>query len=272
MNETALTQLDRLAINADTHAMDHGAILYAHGGRARVHINLDRWDIGEGDVLVFFPGDVVRWEAVSSDFRADAICYSPDILRAASLHVEHAVYEQLRADRLCGYPELIHEVVDSMFRIFRFYFAAPHFAHTDRIVTLQLQLFFLGFYDYVQAHPQSRRAARDKGTLRREELYNRFMELLEREFRMGREVGYYASRMNITRKYLGIIVREKMGVAPKRVIDDYLVLQLKLVVSTSKRSLKQIAADFHFSDQSALTRYFRQHVGVSPQQFRHSGV
>ena len=73
---------------------------------------------------------------------------------------------------------------------------------------------------------------------------------------------------NISRKYLGIIVSGKTGFPPKRIIDEYIVLRLKLAMRTSKRSLKQIAADFHFSDQSALTRYFRTHVGMSPQQYR----
>ncbi len=73
---------------------------------------------------------------------------------------------------------------------------------------------------------------------------------------------------NISRKYLGIIVSGKTGFPPKHIIDEYIVLRLKLAMRTSKRSLKQIAADFHFSDQSALTRYFRTHVGMSPQQYR----
>lgn len=109
---------------------------------------------------------------------------------------------------------------------------------------------------------------RDKGSQRTDELFNRFMELLEHEFHEGHEVNYYAQRMHISRKYLGMIVSDKTGMSPKRIIDEYIVLRLKLAMRTSKRSLKQIACDFCFSDQSALTRYFRSHVGVSPQQYR----
>ena len=133
-------------------------------------------------------------------------------------------------------------------------------------MALQLQAFFLGFYNYLLANPRDNQ--RDKGTQRTNELFNRFMELLEEEFHEGHEVNYYAERMNISRKYLGIIVSGKTGFPPKHIIDEYIVLRLKLAMRTSKRSLKQIAADFHFPDQSALTRYFRTHVGMSPQQYR----
>ena len=266
MEETSLIHLNHSNFNTEAHAIEHGAIIYSRKGMARVCINFDIWELKDESVLIFFPGDLIKWEEMSDDFQADVICYSSDILRSASLNVEHAVYDTLKADRRCGYPELIREVVDSMFRIFTFYFTVEHYFMTDRIVTLQLQAFFLGFYDYLQANPQ--KDLRDKGSQRTDELFNRFMELLEHEFHEGHEVNYYAQRMHISRKYLGMIVSDKTGMSPKRIIDEYLVLRLKLAMRTSKRSLKQIACDFCFSDQSALTRYFRSHVGVSPQQYR----
>ena len=41
---------------------------------------------------------------------------------------------------------------------------------TDRIVALQLQAFFLGFYDYLLSNP--REDLRSKGTQRSDELFN----------------------------------------------------------------------------------------------------
>lgn len=266
MEQTSLISINRSSFSPEAHAIDHGAIIYSHTGSASVRINFDKWELSGESVLCFFPGDIIKWETMSDDFAADAILYSSDTLRSASLNVEHAVYNTLKADRRCGYPTLISEVISSMFRIFRFYFTVEHYTLTDRIVALQLQAFFLGFYDYLLANPPADQ--RDKGTQRTDELFNRFMELLEEEFHEGHEVNYYAERMHISRKYLGIIVSGKTGFPPKHIIDEYIVLRLKLAMRTSKRSLKQIAADFHFSDQSALTRYFRTHVGMSPQQYR----
>ena len=265
MNETNLEKVDCTTINNEVHAIEYGAILYLQTGTARININFDVWELKDKDALIFFPGDVVKWEMVDENFSAHIIRYSSDILRAASLNVEHAVYEQLRADRRCGYRELIDVVVDSMFRILHFYFT-EHYQLTDRIVTLHLQAFFLGFYDYLQTHPRDGNQA--KGTQRTDELFVRFMELLEREFRQGHEVNYYAKRMCITRKYLGIIVKGKTGLSPKQIIDEYLMLRLKLTMRTSKASLKQIADEYRFTDQSALTRYFKTHAGLTPQQYR----
>lgn len=35
-----------------------------------------------------------------------------------------------------------------------------------------------------------------------------------------------------------------------------------------EKSAKEIAADYRFSDFSFFCRYFKQHTGMTPQQFR----
>ena len=87
MNETNLGKIDRTTIDSEVHAIDHGAILYSQAGAARVRINFDVWELRGHDVLIFFPGDVVKWEMMDDDFKADIIRYSSDILRAASLNI-----------------------------------------------------------------------------------------------------------------------------------------------------------------------------------------
>lgn len=266
MKQTALYSINPSTCDNEVRAIDYGAIIYSHTGTATIRINFDHWELKGESVLILFPGDVISFKQMDDNFSAHEIRYCSDILREASLNVEHAVYDTLKADRRCGYPQLINEVVYSMFRIFTFYFTVEHYSMTDRIVALQLQAFFLGFYDYLKSHPH--KDLRDKGTQRTDELFNQFMNLMEHEFRQGHEVNYYALRMNISRKYLSMIVGKKTGKSPKRIIDEYITLRLKLAMQTTKCSLKQIAHEFCFSDQSTLTRYFRTHTGISPQQFR----
>ena len=113
MNETEFIIFDKSAIDKEVHAIDHGAIVYSHSGNARVRINFEYWDLSSKDVLIFFPGDMVKWEVVDDDFSAYVIRYSSDILRSASMNVEHAVYDSLKSDRRCGYEYLINEIATS---------------------------------------------------------------------------------------------------------------------------------------------------------------
>ena len=57
---------------------------------------------------------------------------------------------------------------------------------------------------------------------------------------------------------------------PKTIMDNYVILQIKLVLRTCDANVKQISWDFNFSDPSFFCRYFKQHTGLTPQQFRKS--
>ena len=98
--------------------------------------------------------------------------------------------------------------------------------------------------------------------------FNRFMMLMERDYKKSRDVNYYAEQMNITSKYLSNIVRQVTGHTPKIIIDQYVVLQLKMQLKRSAQSIKEMAWEYHFADASFFCRYFKKHTGMTPQQVR----
>ena len=264
--ETQLAHITPHNLRAPQHAVGHGALLVCLGGQATVTINFDSWPLRPDSVIIFFPGDVVRWSDVSPDFEADILHYSQQVLRAASLHIEHEVYLELRKDRLCHDEPLVIGVVKSIFSILGFYFGDPYTPSLQRIVTLQLQSFFIGFADYVRFNPRNH-GERPSDSQRVQQLFAQFMRLIEERHKELREVSAYARLMSISRKYLSRVSLQHTGYPPKKIIDDYLVEQLKLTLYNTHRSLKEVAAEYHFPDQSALTRYFRQHCGTTPKLF-----
>ena len=94
------------------------------------------------------------------------------------------------------------------------------------------------------------------------------MMLLEWDYKISRDVNYYAAQMNISSKYLTNIVSLVTGHTPKTIIDQYVILQLKLHLKRSTQSIKEMAWEFHFADVSFFCRYFKKHTGLTPQQIR----
>ena len=85
-------------------------------------------------------------------------------------------------------------------------------------------------------------------------------------------MAYYAGRLNITPKYLNSITRRVAGHPVKHLINEYVVLQLKVALSTSKKSAKELAWEYNFADLSFFCRYFKQHTGMTPLQFMKNKV
>ena len=253
---------------SEPQVVNYGAIMICRHGKACVRVNFDDWELYDGAVLTLFPGDVVslvRYE----EFEVEMLQYDAVMLREASLQLEQTVYEQLREDRCRQDSPVVTDIINSMFRLLHVYFDQVGCTCISQLVLLQLKAFFVGFHEYLQRTPTIHR--HDNCSLRTRQLFNRFMMLVEHEYKKSRDVNYYAALLNITPKYLTTIVRQMTGQTPKRIIDHYTVLQLRLRLQNSELSVKQIAWEFNFSDVSFFCRFFKRHTGVSPMQMREKG-
>ena len=264
--------------------LTYGAILICRKGKARLQVNYKDWELYEGAVITLFPNDVVELKVdgdckspetengdckspqTANNFQAEILKYNPSLLREASLQLEQTVYSSLRKDRCRQDTPVVTNIINGMFSLLKVYFDQSECTCISQLVLCQLKAFFIGFHEYLQRNPQYR--PDEVKSYRVRELFNRFMMLLERDYKISRDVNYYAAQMNISSKYLTNIVNQVTGHTPKTIIGQYVILQLKLHLKRSTQSIKEMAWEFHFADVSFFCRYFKKHTGLTPQQIR----
>lgn len=249
----------------------YGAIIICRSGKANIQVNFDDWQLFEGAVITIFPNDVIRLMPYETEepFLVEMLQYDAAMLREASLQLEHTVYEQLRQDRCRQDSPIVTDIINNMFRLLHVYFDQVGCTCISQLVLLQLKAFFIGFHEYLQRNPRTTKSNGESPRMR--EMFNRFMMLVERDYKLSRDVAYYASQMNITPKYLTLIVRQMTHETPKHIIDHYTILQLKLQLTASRQSVKEIAWEYHFNDVSFFCRYFKRHTGLTPMEIRTVG-
>lgn len=249
----------------------YGAIIICRSGKANIQVNFDDWQLFEGAVITIFPNDVIRLmpDETEEPFLVEMLQYDAAMLREASLQLEHTVYEQLRQDRCRQDSPIVTDIINNMFRLLHVYFDQVGCTCISQLVLLQLKAFFIGFHEYLQRNPRTTKSNGESPRMR--EMFNRFMMLVERDYKLSRDVAYYASQMNITPKYLTLIVRQMTHETPKHIIDHYTILQLKLQLTASRQSVKEIAWEYHFNDVSFFCRYFKRHTGLTPMEIRTVG-
>lgn len=249
----------------------YGAIIICRSGKANIQINFDDWQLFEGAVITIFPNDVIRLmpDETEEPFLVEMLQYDAAMLREAGLQLEHTVYEQLRQDRCRQDSPVVTDIINNMFRLLHVYFDQVGCTCISQLVLLQLKAFFIGFHEYLQRNPRTTKSNGESPRMR--EMFNRFMMLVERDYKLSRDVAYYASQMNITPKYLTLIVRQMTHETPKHIIDHYTILQLKLQLTASRQSVKEIAWEYHFNDVSFFCRYFKRHTGLTPMEIRTVG-
>jgi len=57
---------------------------------------------------------------------------------------------------------------------------------------------------------------------------------------------------------------------PNEWIDNYVTLEIRVLLKNSSMSIKEIAQNLNFPNQSFLGKYFKEHVGMSPKEYRRS--
>lgn len=235
-------------------------------GEASYTVDTEVYHIKAGDVVIISDGHVVDNFApvdgldglcmmLSTDFFSEAISNVSDFSQLLLFSRMHPVVS-LSA----------HEV-----EVFRSYYRllsdklGDETNHYRREVARTL--FLAMFYDmsgviYRELRNGGRRPSR--GQL----IFTDFIRLVEAHHRTERRVGWYAKQLCITPKYLSEVVKAVSLVTPNEWIDRYVVLAIRLLLRRSDKTVKEIADELLFPSQSFMGRFFKDHTGMSPSQFR----
>lgn len=112
----------------------------------------------------------------------------------------------------------------------------------------------------------------DSKLRRREDVFYRFLLLVEANFQIERSVNYYAEKLNITPKHLSAVAKETSGHTAGDWIDSYVVLEAKMLLNNSELSIQEISSRLNFANQSFFGKYFKHHTGMSPRSYRRTMI
>ena len=116
----------------------------------------------------------------------------------------------------------------------------------------------------------SGQAQNESCNTRAEEIFTQFIKLVEKNFRAERRVGWYSEQLCISPKYLSETIKAVSKRTPNEWIDSYVTIELRMLLRNTQKSIKEIAQELNFSNQSFLGKYFKEHTGMSPSEYRRS--
>ena len=105
------------------------------------------------------------------------------------------------------------------------------------------------------------------------EINNRMIllsKLIESNFVNKRETKFYAQQLNISIKHLNDLTKDYFGKSVLNLLHERLILESKRELLFTNKDVKEIAYDLDFNDPSYFNRFFKKHVGHSPEDYRKS--
>ncbi|MDR2084968.1 MAG: helix-turn-helix domain-containing protein [Bacteroidales bacterium] len=234
-------------------------------GTARGKIGLKSYETTAPCMITLLADEILQHEYISDDFEGHFIVMSkrmtdnllPDIQERlpVALSVRQNPSILLNEDDLNllkGYYYMLKRVVEMIEN-----------PHRKNIV----QHLMIAFYYHSNSGLRKTQQQESLPT-KQNEYVERFLTLAEKYYKLERQVGFYAEKLHITPKYLSQIIKTNTGKSANDWIDDYVMLEAKALLKSSKLTIQQISDEFNFADQSIFGKYFKRIEGVSPKEYR----
>jgi AraC-like DNA-binding protein len=235
-------------------------------GQAKYNIDTKEQTVKAGDLLFISERHIVDNYSASADFECLCIMVSTEFYHGFVQSVQN-----VSSLLLFSMNNPVVALTPSEVQVFSNYFHTirekitntGHHYRENLVKALLLAMFYDMSNVIYRVEQQGK-----KPQMRADALFSQFIRLLEQNFRSIRRVSWYAEQLFITPKYLSEVVKQTSKRTPNEWIDSYVILEARVLLKTTTMSIKEIADELHFPSQSFLGKYFKEHVGVSPSEFR----
>lgn len=227
-------------------------LLLIRKGTATVHISDhdERKTLNADSLLVMTSRHIIHEIEFSPDFAAECVLVDTDMVD------ENTIF-QLTEEK--------HKSVSDVFNIIHNIVCHQHINKVEMIQSmfnvLRLILEELPYEERSISHDFKHK----------KEVYEIFLHHLYRNFRKERQIRFYASNMNVSTAYLSRLVKEISGSTINEHVTSLIYKEACNLLSHSDMSIGEIADALSFSDQSALTNFFKMRAGMTPLAYRNKG-
>ena len=198
------------------------------------------------ELLVISPKHVVAFSNMSADFEAEAILVDEEI--------SADVVYRLSADKQKSALDIIHMIRDIV--------CHQHIYKVEMIQSMVNVLKLL-----VSELPYEN-VTITRDLKHKKDVYEIFLHLLYRHFRTERQIRFYADKLNVSAPYLSRMIKDISGTTVNDHIASLLYKEICNLLHQTDMSMGEISTYLNFSDQSAMTNFFKIRAGMTPLAYR----
>ncbi|WP_373138517.1 helix-turn-helix domain-containing protein [Bacteroides finegoldii] len=245
--------------------LEGGAIYFCRKGWAHATINLKDYEIVENTQVVLLPGTIIRINGCSSDFTASFFGFPKEMFMEACMRFEPIFFRFIKEQPCYVLPQENTGAINGLIRATTAIYNDRENRFRNQIAKNHLQSFMLDIYDKCYRYFGKHKI---EGGTRQDEIFKSFVSLVHEHCASQREVSFYADKLCISTKYLTGICKAVTGDSAKKIIDDFAILEIKVLLQSTELTVQEIADRLGFPDQSYLGRYFKRHEGMSPKEYQ----
>jgi len=230
------------------------------------------YDYQEGTLVFVAPGQMVGVETSEEIYqpKGHGVVFHPDLIKGTSLgnHIDDYTFFSYNVNEALHISERErHLVLDCLAKI-KGELEHGVDKHTKILVADNIELllnYCVRFYD----RQFITRDNAHKGILERfESLLGDFFASDKPQTVGLPSVAYCANELNLSANYFGDLIKKETGKSAHDFIQLKLIDAAKARIFDTNKSLSEIAYGLGFKYPQHFSRVFKQHVGVTPQEYR----
>ena len=234
-------------------------------GHITTDINMIRYDVQPGDMVITLPKDIIEHKDVSSDIRGIFFIVSQRFIEEAFPKIGEILPIFLYIQK---YPK-IELTANQCFNIQQFYDffiqrLKDQSVYRDKMISSILQA--LIYYISGLLINSDKREKKE----RKEELLSKFIQLIIKHYKENRTLDFYAEKLFISTKYMSDIIKKTSGLTAHDWIDRYTILEAKILLRSTNKTIQEISNELNFPNHSFFSKYFKHHMGMTPKAYRQS--
>jgi len=241
-------------------------VMICKKGRSRPVINLLPMELHENELVFIDKHSTVMIDGYSQDIEAEGFTMTDELFRLAmGTTIPPSLDGHLRMFKL----SLTHDEMAYICRLVDLLYDTIRREDCSSRVFLGLAATFWWYVDQLyRSHEQANHVKSD----REQEVFARFISLVNEHARQQHNLAYYADRLCLSPRYMGSMVKQVSGRSAKEWIDEALVTAIKVDLRHTTKPLKQIADEMAFPNTSFFSKFFKRMTNLTPLEYRKRGT
>ena len=253
---------------------DHGLLVICTDGMAQFDYDGQQIQLHKNDLYLYMAHSVVTQFMSSMDFNCRQIWFSRNELWNINMHGEVSLADMtyLKQHPVVHLSDEDVTLLDDYFQLLcrRMRDQRPLlYADIVRSLVSTMMLEMLCMIRRDKEKKEQLNIQKDATSgLHRRKLTDEFMRLVEQSDGRMRRVDDFASQLNVTPKYLSTLLKDTMSRRPSHLIAFFTLKAIERRLRFTDMTMQEIANDLNFPNASFFGKYYKEHTGMTPLEFR----
>lgn len=238
-----------------------GRIIQMLDGEVHASINLIEYTFQPENIVLISPGAIIEAIYISPQFDMRVIAPSNDFIQFSNKNEFSSQYLSGQLNTSLNVTNKEWSQIDAFYSLMWNILQEPVY-QKETIRNLLMALLY-----YIE-HIQRKKQITIEIPSRQEELFQRFIALVNENCKAQRNVGFYADKLCLTPRYLNTVIKQASQQTVMDWINQAIILEAKVLLKHSNLLVYQVSDELQFATPSFFCKFFKKMTGMTPQEYQ----